>query len=317
MNTQNKVDKGTAETNVTIPAYTAEPLGLFTGNKTIADFLQTAGGRNIDKKVVDDFGEEWSKFHAFDEETIRRIGDEYFDILPAELYNRNAKAMDMGCGTGRWTKYLCSRMGFVDAVDPSKAIFVADRLLKDNANVRLTKASSEGLPFKDNEYDLVVSIGVLHHIPDTLQAMKDCVAKVKTDGYFYTYLYYSFDNRGPLFRSLFGVVDAMRKIVSRLPGGLKKGVCDLLAVFFYMPFVLTSRLLHALGLRNAAEKVPLSYYRNKPFFIVRNDALDRFGTTLEQRFSREQIKQMMEQCGLSQIRFSDRSPYWHVIGKKA
>jgi len=25
---------------------------------------------------------------------------------------------------------------------------------------------------------------------------------------------------------------------------------------------------------------------------------------------------MMENCGLSEIKFSDREPYWHAIGKK-
>jgi ubiquinone/menaquinone biosynthesis C-methylase UbiE len=295
--------------------YTCEPLKIHEKNKVISDFMST-GGHNIDSKVVEDFGEEWSKFNDFDDGLIRKMGDEYFDILPSELCNKRIKVMDMGCGTGRWTKYLASKVGFIDAVDPSKAIFVADGLLKDTPNVRLTKATSEALPFKDNSYDLVISVGVLHHIPDTLQAMKDCVSKVKHGGYFYTYLYYNLDNRGFLFKTIFAVANAIRKMVSSLPGKIKKIVCDVLAIVFYMPFVLLSRAFYAVRLTKAADKVPLAYYRNKSFFVIRNDALDRFGTRLEQRFSKEEIEGMMRQCGLSEICFSNNSPYWHVIGRK-
>jgi len=37
---------------------------------------------------------------------------------------------------------------------------------------------------------------------------------------------------------------------------------------------------------------------------------------LEQRFSRAEIKSMMESAGLSEIKFSEHPPYWHAIGKK-
>jgi hypothetical protein len=47
---------------------------------------------------------------------------------------------------------------------------------------------------------------------------------------------------------------------------------------------------------------------------MRNDALDRFGTSLEQRFSKEQVIRMMEQAGLRDIVISDKMPYWHATG---
>ena len=312
----NEINKMAFETKLPLTAYTVEPLKVYRKNKLVADFVKAENNQNIDVKVVEDFGEEWSKFHAFDDAEIERMGDEYFDILPKELCSQGTTVMDMGCGTGRWTKYLSSRVGFIDAVDPSKAIFVADDLLKNCPNVRLTKATSEALPFPDNSYDMVMSVGVLHHIPDTFQAMKDCVAKVKPGGYFYTYLYYNLDSRGPLFKALFALSNSIRKVVSGLPGGLKKLTCDLLAILFYMPFVLLARAVAGLGFQHLAEKIPLSYYRNKSFFVIRNDSLDRFGTSLEHRFSRKQIEEMMTRCGLHDIRFSENSPYWHVIGQK-
>jgi hypothetical protein len=63
--------------------------------------------------------------------------------------------------------------------------------------------------------------------------------------------------------------------------------------------------------------VPLSAYRNASFYTMRTDALDRFGTRLEQRFSRPQIEHMMAAAGLTNIRFSDKEPYWVACGVRA
>ena len=49
---------------------------------------------------------------------------------------------------------------------------------------------------------------------------------------------------------------------------------------------------------------------------MRTDALDRFGTQLEQRFTKKQILEMMELAGLERINFSDAVPYWCAVGYK-
>lgn len=271
---------------------------------------------NIDKDVVKSFGDEWEKFESFEQEDLQRTADMYFDILTEKHLNKDTYAMDMGCGTGRWTKIIADKVAFVEAVDPSSAIFVADRLLKDTLNIRLTQASVDTLPFEDNTFDFVMSIGVLHHIPDTQKAMSDCVRKVKKGGYFYTYLYYSLDNKGFFFKLLFGASDLLRRVVAKLPSGLKKFVCDVLALVLYMPFVLAGRLFRKMGLKKLAANMPLSIYQDQPFYIIRNDSLDRFGTKLEQRFSRKQVNEMMTKAGLQDIVISPGMPYWHAVGSK-
>ena len=50
---------------------------------------------------------------------------------------------------------------------------------------------------------------------------------------------------------------------------------------------------------------------------MRTDALDRFGTRLEHRYTRAQIKEMMEASGLENISFSPTAPYWCSIGFKS
>jgi ubiquinone/menaquinone biosynthesis C-methylase UbiE len=273
-------------------------------------------GKNIDKKVVDEFGKEWLKFNEFSEGNIRLAAEEYFDIIDETIVNKHTYALDIGCGSGRWTKYLSSKAGFIESIDPSDAIFAADKLLNDVENVRLTKASVDTLPFADESFDFAMSVGVLHHVPDTQQALKDCVKKVKKGGYFYVYLYYNLDKRGWWFTSLFKLSDIVRSIVSKLPGKLKKLVCDALAVIVYVPLVFSVKLFEFLGFSRLASQMPLSAYKNKSFFIMRNDALDRFGTRLEQRFSKKEVIEMMENAGLAKIVISPGVPFYHAIGKK-
>ena len=62
--------------------------------------------------------------------------------------------------------------------------------------------------------------------------------------------------------------------------------------------------------------IPLSAYRHGSFYTMRTDALDRFGTQLEQRFTRAQIEAMMLSAGLENIRFSDKEPFWVACGDR-
>jgi hypothetical protein len=62
------------------------------------------------------------------------------------------------------------------------------------------------------------------------------------------------------------------------------------------------------------EGIPLSFYRTKSFYTMRTDALDRFGTSLEQRFTANQVRAMMVRAGLGDIKFSDRDPFWCAVG---
>jgi hypothetical protein len=49
---------------------------------------------------------------------------------------------------------------------------------------------------------------------------------------------------------------------------------------------------------------------------MRTDALDRFGTKLEHRYSKLEIKKMMENSGLENIVFSNSIPFWVALGFK-
>ncbi|MES2588765.1 MAG: class I SAM-dependent methyltransferase [Bacteroidota bacterium] len=290
---------------------------IFVGqNKTIFSFTNE-NESNLDEKTVSSFGEEWLKFDSFTEQEIKVAGDQYFDIVEETILNNESTVLDLGCGTGRWTKYVANKVKIVEAVDPSEAVLAASKLIGDIPNVRITQASVSNIPFDDESFDFIICLGVLHHIPDTQQALSDLCKKLKKNGHILLYLYYSLDNRGTFYKFIFHSSTLIRKLVSKFPQGLKKFTCDVIAVLVYMPLVLLTRFLQVIfGQKKWINKIPLSYYKDKSFNIIRNDALDRFGTPLEQRFSKDEIKTLLRNAGVSETQFSDNEPYWHVLGKK-
>ena len=284
-------------------------------DKTIYSFIHLA--KNIDINTVQSFGDEWEKFSDFTTDEIDKIGDEYFDIVDDKIINKDSIVLDMGCGSGRWSKYLASKVKFIEAIDPSDAIISATQLLSNFNNVRTTHTSSDLIPFNDESFDFVFSLGVLHHIPNTQQALCDIVKKVKINGHVLIYLYYNLDNRGLIYKFIFNLSSLIRNIVSSLPKKIKHFVCEIIAITIYLPFISLAKLLKIIFQNNKIyNKIPLSYYVGKSWNVIRNDALDRFGTPLEQRFPRKEIHNMMQKSGLTEIIFSENTPYWHAIGKR-
>ena len=297
--------------------YNNAPLHTIKGPYNSIDvFTALDKNENIQASVVKDFGEEWKKFDVHNESNVKELRKEYFDIINSAMISEKTYMIDIGCGSGRWTDYFSDKVGFIEAIDPSDAVLVADKMLGKKENVRITKASVDTIPWKDETFDFGMSIGVLHHIPNTLQALIDCVKKIKRGGYFYVYLYYRFDNRGIFFKFLFYISHVMRLLISRLPASLKRAVCDVLAALVYWPLSRFSGLLFKMGMKKSAAKIPLSSYANKSFYNMRNDCLDRFGTRLEKRFLRNEVEAMMKTAGLTDIVFGERGAFWHAVGLK-
>ena len=272
---------------------------------------------NLDIKTVEGFGEEWSRFDqtGMSEAELGEQFERYFAIFPFEALPEGAVGFDLGCGSGRWAKVMAGRVGKLHCIDASaEALKVAEKNLTGLENTEFHHASVAEIPLADDSMDFGYSLGVLHHIPDTAQGIESCVRKLKPSAPFLVYLYYAFDNRPAWFRAIWRISDVFRRIICALPFGLKKIITDLIAVFIYFPFAKSARLLETLGLN--VESFPLSVYRHHSFYTMRTDALDRFGTRLEQRFSRAQISEMMRAAGLEEIKFSDGFPFWCAVGFK-
>jgi ubiquinone/menaquinone biosynthesis C-methylase UbiE len=270
---------------------------------------------NADSKVVAGFGDEWSRFDQSDltPDELHLMFENYFNIFPWEKLPENSIGFDLGCGSGRWAKLVAPRVGALHLIDPSEALEVAKRNLKDATNCHFYQASVEEIPLADNSCDFGYSLGVLHHIPDTKAGLQACVNKLKSGSPFLLYLYYRFNNRPFWFRWLWAMSNLIRQIICHLPYSLRFFVSQVLAVVVYFPLAKTAKIFDKMGFN--VELFPLSQYRNNSFYTMRTDALDRFGTRLEKRFTKSEIKEMMENCGLENITFSTNS-FWTSVGYK-
>lgn len=272
--------------------------------------------KNLDADTVESFGDEWSRFDQSELPIgeAQRIFDEYFAVFPWDKLPKNASGFDMGCGSGRWAKLMAPRVGHLHCIDPSSALEVAKSALSSQTNVTFHLASVDDCPLTPNSQDFGYSLGVLHHVPDTERAIRACVSLLKSGAPFQLYLYYAFDNRSHLFKLAWHCSDLLRRAICKLPSTQKHFVTDILAALVYYPLARFSLLIEHLGV--AVTSIPLSYYRSHSFYTMRTDSRDRFGTPLEQRFTRNEIAAMMESAGLDDVRFSDRAPFWCAVGIK-
>lgn len=270
---------------------------------------------NVDRRTVEGFGHEWSAFdqRPLSESELGGLFSEYFRVFPDDVLRPDAVGFDLGCGSGRWARFIAPRVGTLHCIDASEqALGVARTTLASFDNCEFHHASVESIPLAPNSMDFGYSLGVLHHIPDTAAGIRACVECLRPQAPLLLYLYYNFEGRGIIFKGLWRLSDLFRRLVSNAPFGLKKAITSVLAACVYLPLARLARELEKRG--RHVEGVPLSYYRNRSFYTMRTDSLDRFGTRLEKRFSRREILDMMENAGLERITFSEEPPFWCAVG---
>ena len=276
-------------------------------------------GSNVDDAIVDHFGKQWKTFDGEQrslEEQLREF-DGYFSIFPWDKLPEDAVGFDAGCGSGRWAKFVLQnkKVGLLNCIEPSGALEVAKKKLSNFKNVRFFSSSIDDMPIEDNSQDFGYCLGVLHYVPDALQAMRKCTDKLKPGAPFLVYMYYNFENRPLWFKWIWKCGDLLRRIISRMPYGLRKFSSDCIAILVYFPLAKLSLVLekYHLPFRN----IPLSAHRDDSLYNMRTSSLDRFGSRIEHRFSKKDIVTMMESCHLENISFSDNPDVnWVAVGYK-
>jgi ubiquinone/menaquinone biosynthesis C-methylase UbiE len=278
----------------------------------------TGETRNLDEATVAGFGREWAQYDQADlgADDLQSIFDSYFGVFPFEQLPPDAEGFDLGCGSGRWADLVLARVGKLHCIDASElALNVARGRLAGRSGTIFHLASVDDMPLADASQDFGYSLGVLHHVPNTRAAMAECVRKLKPGAPFLVYLYHSFDNRPFWYRPLWLASDVARKGISRMPFALRTQVTRIIAALVYWPLARLAKLAEKMG-RDVVD-YPLSIYRDRAFYVMRTDALDRFGTRLEHRFTRSEIAEMMSAAGLEQIRFSEKPPFWVACGRRS
>jgi SAM-dependent methyltransferase len=277
------------------------------------------GMRNADPTVTSGFGREWSTFTqgeaALEQAERERLFAEYFAIFPWSELPADAQGLDAGCGSGRWAFLVAPRVGRLHALDASReALDVAKANLAGKGNVIFHYASVSEIPLPRNSLDFAYSLGVLHHVPDTVGAIRHICSKLKPGAPFLIYLYYALDNRPAWFRAIWWMTNVARMGISKLPARLKLFASELIAAVVYWPIARLCAILNRFGV--STRLIPLEAYKDRSFYTMRTDAYDRFCTSLEQRFTRKQIGEMLEQAGFERIVFSENVPFWCAVGRK-
>ena len=122
-----------------------------------------------------------------DEARIAEIQPAAFRDFVDEYLSVDTHVIEVGCGPGRATLYL-TRLGHeVTAVDLS---LHSVRLARRRASkARFVVGTNLQLPFSDDQFDAVVSDGVIHHTPDAKLAFNENTRILKPGGYFYLSVY--------------------------------------------------------------------------------------------------------------------------------
>jgi SAM-dependent methyltransferase len=272
------------------------------------------------KKVIKEFGNEWTKFKN-NLEALSETLEKQFKAYSIPLSNfslpEKIHAADFGAGSGRWDKYFAQMVNQLTIVEPSEhAIAVCRENLKNFTNVIFKNETIERCTIPEESLDLAISLGVLHHTDNTEFALKKISRTLKPGGIFLCYLYYNLENKSRFYRFIWRISDFVRIIFSKLPKFLKLILSELIAIAIYLPLARFSLLIEKLG--KSAVSIPLHHYAKMPLYILRNDALDRFGTQVERRFSQAEISKLLLRAGfdVSTLHFSDSEPFWTFAVRK-
>jgi len=249
----------------------------------------------IARRTQASFGYEWTHFRDWRQSGSINFND-YFQGFDLDSL-QSAIVLDAGCGMGRHARQVAPFARRLIALDFSRAIDQAKRNTDAVANVSCVQADLLALPFADQAFDVVYSLGVLHHLERTEEALRMLVRKLKVGGRLRVYLYWK---RHGWTGGLLNLVTALRCITTRLPFPALRACCGVLSVALFGGVVLPYRVVSAAGVRGI-ESWPLYVYTKYPFNVLYNDQFDRFSAPIEKRYDANEVVHLLENAGLSSV----------------
>ena len=228
-------------------------------------------------------------------------------LLPIEEL-RGARVAEIGSGSGRVVDMLLDAgVSSVTAVEPSDAFHVLRRNTAGRAGqIRYIQAVGEALPGVD-EYEFVLSIGVLHHIPDPAPVVAAAYRALRPGGWFLIWLY-GFEGNETYLR---WVAAPLRFWTTRLPHPVLAAVAHGLNILLE-PYVVACRWF-PLPMREYVCRVLGRLERRQRQVII----YDQLNPSYAKYYKEDEVRELLEAQGFCDVRLHHRHGYsWTAAGQK-
>jgi len=249
------------------------------------------------------FGYSWDAFNdltTHQEEQFRR----WTTHLDPNCDWRGKTFLDVGCGAGRnsfWPMTYGAAGGLAIDVD-ERSLAAARKNLNQFPAVEIQYASAYDIPASD-QFDIVYSIGVIHHLDDPQRALRNMVKAAKPGGKVLIWVY-GYENMEFYVKVLNPIRNAL---FSKMPLGLLHGLAHLPTTALW--------LLLRLGF------TPIEYLkllRTFPYKHLHHIIFDQMLPKIANYWTRNEVKTLMEDSALRDVRLDwVNEMSWSAIGTKA
>lgn len=246
---------------------------------------------------ADSFGFQW---HRFSKTQLDPPLSEWNMLKKTRLRPEDLKGklvLDVGCGMGRFAEVATRWGARVIGIDLSAAVEMAARNLQDREFVGM-QADVFALPFAPETFDVIYSIGVLHHTPDCQQAFKKLPQYLKPGGTIAIWLYSGY-NKWYRFSDLY------RKFTHRLSArSLLRFLRVCVPVLYAANRVLRRIPLVGRALAGAMQHIfPVSLRRDPELRVL--DTFDWYSPKYQSKHTYEEVFRWFEDCGLQNLTVAD------------
>jgi len=276
----------------------------------------------IDEKnkiTAERFGKEWEQFDFID---IERYTQQFLDwIEPIEKsFFRDKIVFDAGCGKGR---HLIASAQFhakeIIGVDlATGSVKSAFKNTKHLTNVHIIQGNLYHLPFKNNTFDYVYSIGVLHHTPDPKKTFTELVKIIKQKGTISAWVYGKEGNWWIIY-----ILNPIRNMVtSKLPLFILKWISFILTIILQGVLKLIYKPINEINIlkpfRNLLFYNEYLYYISKfPFRENYSIVFDHLLPEIAFYISKDEFISWFQDTQLEQIIITQKTNNsWRGKGKK-
>jgi len=250
---------------------------------------------NHQKKTAESFAYEWNNIYK--ENDFEKNNFLHFigpNIKEEDI--RGKITLDIGCGSGRFTKHAVScGASLAFGTDLGESVEFAYKLTQNIENVCIVQADIYAMPFQ-NFFDLAYSIGVLHHLPKPQEGFSRLPKVLKPGGTMAIWVYNRRNNKRALY-----FYEPVRNILKKFPRSF-------LYKFSYLPATIAhflnylTHFFNFLGLKKLAKKIPFSYYANFPFNMKLNDSFDIIATPKSNYYYVSEIEKWFRDANLKDIK---------------